>query len=107
MKHLDGLGLISAPARKKAAELLVSLFLICGGASPIEALGARLRRDERGQIGDLLGLKRDQLVAGLGCLQLADGRLARRDERISFGARRVQIPDHASLNSQRVLMTNT
>jgi hypothetical protein len=36
--------------------------------------------DGRGQVGELLRLNRQQLVAGLGRLQCAGSRLARRDQ---------------------------
>jgi hypothetical protein len=39
MKHLDGLGLITAAGRDKAVELLVGLLLVGGGSRSIQALG--------------------------------------------------------------------
>jgi hypothetical protein len=73
MKHLDGLGLITPAGREKAVKLLVGLLLVRGRPSPIQALSPRLCRNNGCQVGNLLGLQRDQLVAGLGCLELADG----------------------------------
>jgi hypothetical protein len=52
MEHLNGLGLI-APAGEKLIELCAALLLVGSEAGAIEALGAGLRRDQRGQIKEL------------------------------------------------------
>ena len=44
-------------------------------ARRLQRLSAALRRKQSGQIGQLPGLHRDQLIAGLGRLQDANGRL--------------------------------
>ena len=90
---------------EKPIELLARLLLIGGGASTVEALRPRLRRDERSQIDELSCLQCDQLVAGLSRLQDADGRLARGDERIGLGARRVEVPHRTRLDPQRILVS--
>ena len=64
MEHLDGLGLIAPAGAEKLIELRAALLLVGGEAGPIEALGARLRCDERGQIEELPRLQGDQLIAG-------------------------------------------
>ena len=76
MKHLDGLGLIAPAAVEKLIELRAALLLVGCKAGAIEALGAGLRRDERGQIEELPCLQGDQLIAGLAGLEEAGGRLA-------------------------------
>ena len=58
-------------------ELGARLFLVGGEAGTIEALGAGLRRDQRGQIDELPCLQGDQLIAGLAGLKDAGGGLAR------------------------------
>ena len=62
MEHLDGLRLVALRIAEEPVELLARLFLVGGGAGTGEALCARLRRNERGQIGELLGLECDQLA---------------------------------------------
>ena len=79
------------------------LVLALDVAGAFQALGARDRRHDGGEIGELLGLERHELVAGLGGLQRAGGRLARRDQRIDLGARAVEILHHAGLHAHGVL----
>ena len=76
MKHLDGLGLIAPAGAEKLVELCAALLLVGSEAGAIEALGAGLRRDQRGQIEELPCLQGDQLIAGLARLKEAGGRLA-------------------------------
>ena len=80
MEHLHGLGLVAPTAGEKLLQLHACLFLVGCSASAVEAPGASLRRNEGGQIGKLPGLQSDELIAGLGGLQDAHGRLARCDE---------------------------
>ena len=105
MEHPHGLGLVTATGGNKLLELRPRLLLVGGGASAIEALGTTLRRDERGQIGELPGLQRDELIAGLTGLQHSDRRLACREEPTGLGPGRVEALYHAGLDAQRVLIT--
>ena len=57
MKHLDGLGLIAPAGGEKLIELRAALLLVSSEAGAIEALGAGLRGDERGQIEELPSLQ--------------------------------------------------
>ena len=77
MEHLDGLGLVAAAAFEKLIELCAGLLLVGGKAGAIEAVGARLCRDQRRQIDQLACLQSNQLVAGLARLQDAGRLLAR------------------------------
>lgn len=79
VEHLDGLRLVAAAIAQKPAKLLLSLTLGLRLARLFERLGAALRAEHTGEIGELPGLHRGQLIAGLRCLQHADGGLARRD----------------------------
>ena len=73
MEHLDGLGLIAPAGAEKLIELRAALLLVGSDAGAIEAPGARLRRNQRGQIEELPRLQSDQLIAGLVCLEEAGG----------------------------------
>jgi hypothetical protein len=53
MEHLDSLGLIAAASGEKLIKLRAALLLVGGEAGAIEAPGARLRCDERGEIEEL------------------------------------------------------
>ena len=76
MEHLCSAGLIASAVVEEVFELLLSLDLALGLARAIQALGAGDRGHDGGKIGELLGLKRDELVARLGGLKRAGGRLA-------------------------------
>src|SRR5271165_605020 len=103
VEHLRGAGLIASAVVEEVLKLLLSLDLALDLTRTIEALGAGNRRHDGGEIGELLGLKRDELVARLRGLQRARGRLARRDERADLGAGRVEILHDASLDAHGVL----
>ena len=60
-------------------------------------------RDDCREIRELLGLQRQKLVAGLGCLQSAGRTLARGDERGHLGAVGVEIADDRGLRPHGVL----
>lgn len=76
MEHPNGCGLVTDTRRQETPELLPALVLgrcaLCG----FQALSASLRCDSCGQIGELLGLQCDELIAGLGRLQCTGRRLA-------------------------------
>lgn len=73
MEHLHGLRLIALTVGEKLIELNAGLFLVGCYASAIEALGARLRRNQRGQIEELPSLQGNELVPRLRSLQDASG----------------------------------
>ena len=62
---LRGAGLVARPVAQEIGQLLLRLGLVCDIARALQALGARDRRHHRGEVGELRGLKRDKLVAGL------------------------------------------
>ena len=84
MEHLDGLRLIASAARQESAHLLAGLVFTGGLPRLLDRLRAALRGDERGQIGHLPGLHREQLIAGLADLQHADRRLAGADQGVGM-----------------------
>ena len=84
-------------------SLLLRLLLALDVARAFQALGAGDRRHDRGEVGELLGLERDELVAGLRGLQRAGRGLARRDQRVDLGAGAVEILHHAGLHAHGVL----
>ena len=88
---------------RKFGELLLRLRLVRDVAGALQALGARDRRHDGGQVGELLRLQRDELVAGLGRLKRAGGRLARRDQRLDLRARAVEVLHDAGLHPHGVL----
>ncbi len=65
MKHLRVTGLVAAAVIEKACELLLRLLLALDVSGALQALGARDRRHHGGQIGELLRLDADELVARL------------------------------------------
>ena len=71
VEHPRVAGLVAAARRQEAAELLAGLLLAAARCGRLEALGAALRGDDGGEIGELLGLQGEELVAGLRRLQRA------------------------------------
>src|SRR5690606_38625615 len=69
----------------------------------IERLRSSLGGEGCGEIGELLGLQGEQLIARLGRGKGTTGRLARPDKRIDAAARAVDIADDACLDAQGVL----
>src|ERR1700737_3663594 len=104
VEHPHGLRLIALCAGEEPIEWFARLVLVRGGACAGEALRARLRRYERGQVSELLCLKRDELIAGLSRLKGTDGRLAGGYERIGLGARSIKVLNDTGLNPQGILM---
>src|SRR3546814_19723854 len=65
-------------------------------------LSAALRGDRGGEVGELLRLGREKLVAGLRRLQSTARRLAGADGRVDRRAGAVDIADHARLHAQPI-----
>ena len=61
--------MIAGAGAQETAELFPALVLRCGLLGGLEALRPPLGRDGCGEIGELLRLQREKLVAGLRCLQ--------------------------------------
>ena len=103
MEHLNGCGLVTSTLRQETSKLLPALILrgcaLCG----FQTLSAPLGSDRRGEIGELLGQQRRQLVAGLRCLQGSRCGLARCHKRRHLRAVGVEIGDDAGLHPQRIL----
>jgi hypothetical protein len=95
MEHRDGRGLIARAGRQEPPKLLLPLILGGGLLGGLKTLRPTLGGDGGGEIGKLLGLKRKDLIAGLGCLERAGGRLAGRHERRHLCAVGVEIADDA------------
>ena len=71
MEHPDVAGLIALAGREEAAELLAPLLLRGGALGRLRLCARALRGDDRSQVGELLGLQCEELVAGLRRLQRA------------------------------------
>ena len=65
MEHLDALGLVARTVIEELRKLDFRLLLVFDDAGAFKALCAPNRGEDRRQIGELLCLQRDQLVAGL------------------------------------------
>ena len=103
MEHPHVSGLIALSRRQKPPELFSALVL-CGGAlTCFKALRPTLSREGSREIGELLRLKRQNLIAGLGRLQGATGTLTRCHKRGRLDAVGVEVADDAGLNPKRVL----
>lgn len=86
VEHLGVAGLVARPGRQEAPTLLAALF---GSGRPLglrQRVGAAVGGDDGGEIGELLRLEGEKLVAGLCRLQGARGALALADERGHFRA---------------------
>src|SRR5689334_114392 len=99
VEHLHIGGLIALSWRQETPELLSALILGRGALSRFKALRPALRRRGRREIGKLLRLKREDLVAGLSCLQGATGTLARRYESGRLDAIGVEVANDAGLDA--------
>src|SRR3546814_8045215 len=86
----------------EAAEPSACLGLDRSVARGFERLSAALRGDRGGEVGELLRLEREKLVAGLRRLQSTARRLAGADERVDRRAGAVDLADHARLPAQRI-----
>src|SRR3546814_2981842 len=67
---------------EEAAAALAGFSLLSGVARRLERLRTALRRHHRGQVGELLRLEREQLIARLRRLQRAACRLTGRHQRV-------------------------
>src|SRR3546814_4288297 len=83
--------------------MLAALLVGGGVARGFERLGAALRGEKRGEIGDLTRLQGKKLVAGLGRLKRAGRRLAGADDVRHRRLRAFDIADHTRLDAQRIL----
>ena len=102
-EHVDGGRRVAGPRRDEAAQLFACLFLACRLSGLFERLRAALGGHQGGEIGQLLRLQRDELIARLRRLQRAGGVLALRDE-VGHGCPGpVEIADDAGLGLQRIL----
>lgn len=96
-EHLRIAGLVAGTRREEATALLSPLV---GGRRTFgfrQRGGAAIGRDQRDQIGKLLRLECEKLIAGLGRLQCALRALALADEVRHLGAVRIDIADNAGL----------
>ena len=103
MVHLRVARLVARSRRQEAAALFLPL---CGGGGVLgirQRLRPAIGGDERGEVGELLGLEREKLVARLRRLKRACRRLARSDQRRHLRAVGVDIADHGGLHTHRVL----
>ena len=73
MEHLRVAGLIARAVVEEVLHLRLRLSLGLERARSVEALRARDRGHDGGEIGELLGLNGDELVAGLRGLERAGG----------------------------------
>jgi len=97
------LGLIALSRRQKPPELLSALVLRSRALRCFKALRPTLSREDTREIGELLRLKREDLIAGLGCLEGPTGALARRHERRRLNAVSVEVTNDAGLDPESVL----
>src|SRR3546814_383340 len=102
-EHAGTARLIAAAWRQEATALLAALFGGGGSLGRGQGIGSTVRRDDRGEVGELLRLKGEELIAGLGRLERTGGALAAADERRHLGAVGVDVADDAGLHAHRVL----
>ena len=76
MEHLRVAGLIAGAVVEEVLHLRLRLSLGFKRASSVEALGARDRGHDGGEVGELLGLDGDELIARLRRLERAGSALA-------------------------------
>ena len=93
----------SRAGAQEPPQLLATLILRRGALRRLKGLRPALRGDGRREIGELLRLKRKDLIAGLRRRKAARCRLARRHQRRRLGAVGVEIADDAGLHAQRIL----
>jgi hypothetical protein len=103
MEHLNGLRLVALPSAQEPAELLLSLALAFSLACRLERLDVALRDELSSEISQLSGLHRDQLIAGLRRLQIADGRFAAREQRTRLRLNVGQVLHYAGAEGERML----
>src|SRR5579884_665005 len=102
-EHAGVAGLIAGAGGEEAAALLAALFsrgrALRVGKSPCASIG----RHDGGEVGELLRLERENLVAGLHRLQRPGRALALADQRRHLRPVGVEIADHTGLDPHRVL----
>ena len=105
-EHLRVAGLVTDARGQEAAALLAPLFS-CGGPLGLrERLGPAVGGDDGGEIGELLGLERQKLVAGLRRLQGAGRTLALADQRRHLRPVGVEVADDSRLDAHGVLLAS-
>src|SRR5690606_17907458 len=102
-EHLRIAGLVARARREEALTLDASLLGGGGALGLDQRFGSAIGRQQRDQIGKLLRLQREKLVACLSCLQRAARILALPNEGSHFSAVGVDIADHAGLDAHRIL----
>ena len=103
VEHPHVLGLVALSRSQKPSELFSALVLRGRALRRFKALRPALSREGSCEIGELLRLKREDLIAGLGCLQGATGTLTRCHKRGRLDAVGVEVADDAGLDAERVL----
>src|SRR5579884_1534003 len=102
-EHAGVAGLIAGAGGEEAPALLAALF----GRGRALRFGKRacasIGRHDGGEVGELLGLEGEDLVAGLRRLQRTGGALALADQRRHLGAVGVEIADHRCLHTHGIL----
>jgi len=91
------------PGLQEATELFPGLVLRRSLLRGLKVLCAALGSHSCGEVGELLRLQGEKLVAGLRCRKAARCRLARRHQGQHLGAVGIEIADDASLHAQRIL----
>src|SRR5882757_8446243 len=85
---------------------VVPMTSLCSySARAFQALGARNRGHHGGEVGELVGLKGDKLIARLRGLQRARRGLARRHQSVDLHAGAIEIANDAGLHAHGVLET--
>ncbi|GCC47852.1 hypothetical protein chiPu_0031896 [Chiloscyllium punctatum] len=104
-EHPGVAGLIADAGGQEPSALLAALFGSRRAFGFRERLRAAVGGDDGGEIGELLGLECEELVAGLGRLQRAGSALALANQRGQLRAVGVDVADDARLHPHRVLQT--
>ena len=105
MEHLYGCGLISLSRSQEAPQLLPALVLSDTSLGGFQILSTPLRSNCCREIGKLLRLQCEELIAGLARLQGARRTLARGHKGRHLRAVRIEIPDDGGLHPHGVLKT--
>src|SRR5262249_36846064 len=105
MKHLNRYGLVTLNLREETPQTLPALVLGGHSLSGLQALRSSLGRNNCGEIGNLLRLKSQKLIASLACLQGSCRSLTCGDQRRHLSSVAIEITDDGRLHSHRVLQT--
>src|SRR5262249_2581664 len=103
VEHLNGGGLVALPRCEEAPKLFSRLVLSGRTLRCLEALCPALRRDCCCEVGKLLRLNRQKLIAGLGRVKRLCGALACPDQTRPCAGMGVEVADDSRLNAQGVL----